>query len=85
MISEEIYSDEKTDLYKPGYIGGDLYKFHFSRPPRTFKYVGNELDKFPEYKYVSWKDHKQYLKEKIVFRKVASSPHIMVIDDGESV
>lgn len=85
LILDQNYTEASATEYVPGFIGEDLAKFRFTRPPRCVRYFGNTLKSFPEYRFVKWKKPAQFLKEKIVIRKIADTPNLMVIEDGLTV
>ncbi len=79
LILEE--SHNPGDHNAPGYIGEDLHRFYFERPPRLVKYYGDcyEDAKYSTYSLVGWKRPSLYEGDKILVRKVSSGylPQVM--------
>ncbi|MHA1228485.1 MAG: Eco57I restriction-modification methylase domain-containing protein, partial [Candidatus Hodarchaeales archaeon] len=82
FIFDESEFGTKEEFNFPGYIGSDLYKFHFKRKPRSFKYLGDKIDdpSYQRYSKISWKDPSIYEGEKILIRKVSTGnlPEVMI-------
>ncbi|MFO7797578.1 MAG: N-6 DNA methylase, partial [Promethearchaeia archaeon] len=82
LISDHNFPREGYNA--PGYIGEDLRKIHFKRPPRAIKYYPtqskiNQGKVHLNFESVSWGKDYLYDGEKILIRKVATGNNLLAM------
>jgi hypothetical protein len=82
LISEEYFSRHPNTT--PGYIGEDLGKLHFRRPPRTVVYGTENVRNFMhneklDCSNVMWGRDELYYGEKLLIRKVSTNHNLQIM------
>jgi len=82
LISE--YNFPREGYTAPGYIGEDLCKIHFKRPPRALKYLPlqseiNQGNVHLNFESVSWGKDYLYNGDKILIRKVSTGNNLLAM------